>query len=602
MPIIVDHPLARVEFPDGTSSEDINATLAELEAQYGPEIGMLEAAGTGFRQGVTSTARGIEQALPEPVREFVYGEGEPQELDREEFAREFQTRVAEAQDPIATLVGRFAGDILDPVGALLPFQKIEKVTEGLGKIRGTMAAGAGAGAVAGAAEPTFEELGDSAVFNILAGTGFGAGLGGVIGALAKRGARQVEEPEVEAPVQPREPAEPEVSDVVEQLQPEMPELIPTTPEFKLEPMLPSFRKATPKLDNTRVTFENDFDRALYMAGKGGKNATPMKNYVKRVTGLDDETVDQLAKVEFDRIRKKVIRDRKDKPDLKTIPIRSSQAFKRIIGTKIQQNQAQRQKELADIQKVRDLAQKSETRVVGAGGSQAKTTSDVLKSVREAEASAGRGGSVGAARVSPLRQRPERTIPERDIQKAFEGAPEAPVAGRAKPFLESEELNNFFSQMRPVIARGSRVATGRAERQGMATESALTRAGSKRAAEIARQSGSLNDYFTALKQADAKALDPEDIVASAPVQAEADQVIREVVDDYNNLLTRYGSADKIPAEIQRDIVEKAFNSIATKQIISGSLTRASDLMNAQKLVNKARRSDEAIEEMLGQRCF
>lgn len=610
MPIVVNHPLARVEFPDDTTTEEINATLVELEAKHGPEIGVLEAGSAGLRQGFTSTKRGIIDLLPDPlaearqsIREFVYGEGVDDTAQRDEFAKEFQYRVAQEQQPVAATGGRIAGDVLDPIGALIPFTRLQKAAKGLGQVGSTIAAGMGAGAIGGLAEPTYEELGDSAVFNILAGTAGGGAIGGIAGLLAKRFGKQIEEPEI-APPKEEAPVTPEVTPV-EALQPEMPkapEMIPVTPEYKMEEMLPSFRKATPRVGDKRVTFDNDLDRALYMVGKGGKNTEPMINYAKRVTGLDDETIKLMGTAEYNRVVKKVKADTKAKPYLKTIPMRSSSAYKDIIGTKIAQTEKKRATELAQVAKLKEQAQAPAEVLPVQAGTPTKTNRDIIKEVRAQAQAAETGGSVGSSRVSPLRQRPDKDVPEADVRKVMEGQPEAIPPGRAKPFLEAEEMNDFAQRMSQIFRKGSRKATGRAARQGLGTQSALANAGAKRATQLVREAGTLNDYFIGLRGVDPRLIDPEDIIASAPVQSEADQIVKEVVQDYANAITKYGDAESIPADIQRDLVERAFNSIMVKQTISGSLTRASDMFNAQKMVNKARRKDEALAEMLGERCY
>jgi len=598
MAIIVNHPLGRIEFPEGTSTEEINDTLAKFEAKYGEEVGALEAAGMGLRQGFTSTARGVEGFIPESVRSMLYGEGEPQQMDDEEFAKEFQYRVAKEQQPVAAIGGRIVGDVTDILGAAVPFNKFRKVAKGAGELGSNIVAGMGAGAIAGATEPTFEELGDSPVFNILAGTLGGGAIGGIAGALAKRFGKQAEEPEIAPPTRDEIPTEVVPTQAI---QPEMPELIPTTPQYQMESMLPSFRKATPKFGEKRVTFENDLDRALYMVGKGGKNQTPMLNYAKRVTGLDDETIKLMGKAEFDRVGKKVKADTKNKPYLKTIPMRSSSAYKDIIGTKVAQTEKKRATELAQIQKLREQAQAPAEVLPVQAGTPPKTGRDIIKEVRES-AQAQERGSVGSSRVSALRQRPEKDVPDAQVSKVFEPGVQAPPRGRARPFLEAESMNEFANMMSQIFRKGSRKATGRAGRQGLATEPVMARAGAKRAAQMAREAGSLNDYFIGLRGVDPRMIDPEDIIASAPVQREADEIVKEVVQDYANAITKYGNAEDIPADVQRDLVERAFNSMMVKQTISGSLTRASDMMNAQRMVNKARRKDEALAEMLGQRCY
>jgi len=172
MPIYIEHPQAGVvEFPDGTPEETITNEMVKLDAELGEQYGIGETLYRSAERGITSTARGIEQAITGEIEDGIFTD----ESDRE---KEAELRVMLEQNPVAGYGGLIAGSLFDPVTLPFAFTKLIK----LGSAVGTGAArGATGGAVGGAIEPTYEDYGDSQVLNIVAGGALGGALGAAVG-------------------------------------------------------------------------------------------------------------------------------------------------------------------------------------------------------------------------------------------------------------------------------------------------------------------------------------------------------------------------------------------------------------------------------------
>lgn len=599
MAIIVEHPLGTLTFPEGTTEAEINRSLVQLEAEYGDEYGLGETLGRSFERGISATARGAEQLSGVDVPLTDFG-------TEEDLRREFQRRVMQEQSPVTSFVGEIGGAIADPV--TLP-TKVAKVPM---TVMGLLSGGA-----YGALEPTYEELEDSRVANTLFGTGIGGALGGTLD-LAKRFlnrtdlADEASEQSAEAVGEAIDNVQKaairsEVDDDLEVVQEAVQETVEETPtpvpapepikltevepvNFELPPVL---KRQQPKLMGARVDFENDIDMALYKIGSGAKGTDDLVNWTSRILKVDEDTVKSMAKrYRADTMsagKKQAIDASVAKTKLGTIKAPVSPSYQALVDQAQKKVERINEQERAQANFLQQLQRQKATKTV-----------DLAQLAQDIKAAGAPVQSMGAMKTDPLRIPADR-VSDATVQKVME-TPEAPTPrGQASATLRTE-LDEFVNKFIPALSKGRYVAKGRQARQGKGTMDALGRAGTKRAAQIAREAGSVSEYFTALKATDAKNLDPEDIVASTSVQQEIDNIIEETHDYYTRMIDQYGSVENMPADIQRDVLENILPALLTKQVISGSLTRASDMMNAQRLVNSIRRRENAVKELLGQRCY
>lgn len=628
MAIVVEHPLGTLRFPEGTTEEQINQSLVELEATYGEQAGFFEAAGTQFGRGFTSTARGIE--------ELFLGELAQAEEDRK---AEFEARVAEQQQPVAGFLGRIAGDVADPVGYLLPFQKLGNVFKTGNRLLDFVLTGSAIGAAAGAIEPVYEEIGDSRVLNTLYGTGIGAGLGG-----AARGIeRLIERPRLGSAAKETAEAEAlndEVSAAIQQVEeaaapkPRIrmrPEAVPTqrtVPETTATPVsvqeaappginakLPRFLAgAKPRFNQNTIEFDNDLDRVFYIVGNPNTKSKREDDYLEwasQVLGVNKGEVKAIARTERQRIvsdlRQQVISGSARGTDgpLKIGRTAASEAF---VQNRVKRVQADIQQAQQGIQTLQEMAAMTPQTVIdGAAVARAvkpriRLKTQAQQQMQQLQQAAEVRGSVGAARAEPLRTTEARRAPQ-TIQRAFEGEATPAFPGRVEPF-RNPLSNDLFDRLTTLTPGGRRRRRGRVETQGRLTDTALTKAGVREINNMLNNAETVEDFIKGLDaaaQGDVQ-LSALQIVASAPVQARIDNLVSEITQDYASLIQRYGSVDKIPAEDQRYIAESLFESMYIKEIISGSLSKASSQLNAQRLVNKLKRRDEAVTELFGTRCY
>ena len=596
MAIIVEHPLGTLTFPDGTTEAEINRSLVELEAEYGEEYGLGETLSRSFERGISATARGAEQLSGVDVPLTDFG-------TEEDLRREFQRRVMQEQSPVSSFVGEIGGAIADPV--TLP-AKVAKVPM---TVMGLLSGGA-----YGFLEPTYEEMDDSRVANTLLGSGVGGVFGGTLD-IAKRFlnrsdlAEEASEQSAEATGEAIENVQKAVSkseleddveildEAVEEVAEEQPIEVPDIKLSEPEPVSynlpPILKKQPPKIAGNKVEFENDIDFALYKIGANPKGSDDLVEWTSRILNTDPDTVKAMGKkYRSDTVnagKKQAIDASVAKTKLGSIKAPLSPSYKAMIDSSQKQAQRINEAERAQYNFMRDLQQQ-----------QAKGQVDLAQLQQNIKAAGAPKTSMGAMKTSPMRIPAER-VKDTTVQKVMETPETAPAKGQASPTLRAK-LDEFVGKFTPAMSKGRFIAKGREKRYGKVTYDALGRAGTKRAAQMAREAGSAEEYFAALKATDAKYLDPEDIVASAPVQQEIDTIIEESHDFYTRMIAEYGSVEDMPADIQRDIVENILPALFTKQVISGSLTRASDMMNAQRLVNSIRRRENEVKELLGQRCY
>ena len=178
MAVTVQHPTyGLIEFPDGYTEAQINNALIDLDAREGEQYGIGETLFRAAERGLTSTARGIEQMATGEIDQGISLSG------TSDFEKERELRIMLQQNPLSGYSALLLGSLADPVTLPFAFTKLIKsaniVKQGLSR-------GAAGGATGGLLEPTYEEFGDSAVLNVMAGTGLGGGLGAVAGKVIQR--------------------------------------------------------------------------------------------------------------------------------------------------------------------------------------------------------------------------------------------------------------------------------------------------------------------------------------------------------------------------------------------------------------------------------
>lgn len=178
MAVTVQHPIyGLIEFPDGYTEAQINNALIDLDAREGEQYGIGETLYRAAERGLTSTARGIEQMATGDIDQGISLSG------TSDFEKERELRIMLQQNPISGYSALLLGSLADPV--TLPFAWA-KLLKSANIVAQATSRGAAGGATGGLLEPTYEEFGDSAVLNIMAGGTLGAGIGAVAGKVLQR--------------------------------------------------------------------------------------------------------------------------------------------------------------------------------------------------------------------------------------------------------------------------------------------------------------------------------------------------------------------------------------------------------------------------------
>ena len=177
MAIVVNHRLGQFKFPDNYTEAQINNKIIEAEAEYGEQYGIGETLFRAAERGLTSTARGLEQSLTGDIDQGISLSG------TSDLEKERELRIMLEQNPISGYSALLLGSLADPV--TLPFA-FTKLIKSANLVKQGITRGAAGGAAGGVLEPTYEEFGDSAVLNIVAGAGLGGTIGGVAGKVLQR--------------------------------------------------------------------------------------------------------------------------------------------------------------------------------------------------------------------------------------------------------------------------------------------------------------------------------------------------------------------------------------------------------------------------------
>jgi len=274
MPIKVEHPvLGTVEFPDDYSMEQIDRELLEIGSDILPEDSALDVFINQGYEGLTSSIRGVGQLL---------GLSEQSQAD---YIDEFNNRVQLEQSPVAGYSGLIAGSILDPV--TLPVAWLKPIAVG-SKVATGLARGSVAGATGGAIEPTYDEFGDSRLFNVAGGAVLGGGIGAAVGKFAPR-AIGIDEPTPEAPTPeaPRvideTPAQPEAQMETVGGQSPMPVAMPLQPTVAPAP--------TPKINDlptARSVALNEVRENLSLRAKYTMPNAEVEKVQRKISNMEKE--------------------------------------------------------------------------------------------------------------------------------------------------------------------------------------------------------------------------------------------------------------------------------------------------------------------------
>jgi len=610
MAIIVNHPLGRFEFPDDTSVEVINQKIIQAEAEYGEERDTLDILGTQIERGFTSTARGLEDFLPETVTDFFYAEGAEDAMQEEDLRNEYEARVQEAQSPITSFGSRLIGDIADPVGFLLPGQKISKVAKTGSKLLDYVLTGSGAGFVAGVTEPVYEEVGDSRVLNTLFGTGLGAGLGAgarglerifrrgddTIGDAAEEAteARALDD-EVETTL---ETVADDVTPTPRNIPEELAEAVARV-EAQLTQPIPD----VPKLGDTNIPLPQAGDPLprLKFELESIKEGTVTDGELRTMQSLINKNNKQIEDIKASKVDPKSRAAKKNKADLEKFQ-QKNREYQARIDTHNAAVKADEDLKALNKGNIDKLSETSRGRLeaIRAEVTPTRTPTPLQRAVAPTEAPA--PTIQGLQGLTPPKVIDASTLGRRGSRKRPIPSAEEQMQALEETIRREQQGSVGAMQVDPLTRTQRRIADTTVEkvfqRQAPASEA------TKEIEKMLQEAGSVEEFLKILDTAQKGnvRLTPAQIVASAPLQRRMDKFIAQAEEDYANAIQQYGTADAIPADLQRDLVERTFESIYLKQIISGSLTRASDELNAQKLVNKLKRREEAVSQLLGTRCY
>lgn len=314
---VINVPLiGPVNFPDSMSEEEIvNAIENDLYRGLNREYGAGETAVMGLERGVTASARTlagpasteVTPGYEDPLMEMQATVERTGETDAD---KELKFRLAREQNKIAGYGGQVLGSIADPAGWAIG------APLGAAKTVGQLAyQGAVGGFGGGLLEPVYEELGDSRLSNVVAGTIGGGVLAGGIGLAGKKwlfpetkakveaddaGTVKTEadlptaavEPEIKTPIQAN-PVETAAEDEF---------VIPTIPQDLGAPK-PRFGKA-------EIVWNNDIDNLLYTVGNPStksKRHDQFVSYLQEALKLPKDQVLSLAK----EVRNEVIQKGKE---------------------------------------------------------------------------------------------------------------------------------------------------------------------------------------------------------------------------------------------------------------------------------------------------
>ena len=655
MAIVVNHPvLGRVSFPDNYTPQQIDAELLQLGASLLPEKSSGDVFFNQLGEGFEATIEGLGQLT-----------GLGGEPTQEDYIDEFQNRVELEQNPVAGYGGYVVGAILDPI--TIPAAFLKPIAIG-GKLATGAARGATAGVLYGGTAPVYEEFGDSRLLNTTVGGVFGGALGG---ALSRITAADITKPI--APEKMDDAVDSVLEDVAESVTPQVrvaetaepqplsvgPELALTKLEEELTPLAqPALksgdRKTTESLVAQLENKINNMERTKPKRGsKVAKNLEEAKQEVKglkeRLSQNTDEA--QAARLDLENLRKGEIdklspasRARVD--ELSTIQVKPKTPIQQAVRTQADVAQEAAEQPIffvrpavtrpvastpvtktleqisEDTKQVIQRAVTGEPEPVPTMPQRQFTMDDIMQR---------RVVGSGAARVSPLQTADELNLKWAEKARLQSGAlgprmvtrkylppdqpPGSPMTTKVEEgaFPEFEfpagPVRNYAAQLYQSLNKlryGANVARGRGDTRGSGTRQARINAAGRWIESLEEEGKYVEDFILSAERGD---IGPTQIMGSARVQQDVQEIVARQSQEYEDLIEEFGSIDAIPKAIYDEHVARSVPALMINAKLSGALTEGSDMLNASKWVkqalgldSKGKRTKARMTELFGTRCI
>ena len=655
MAIVVNHPvLGRVSFPDNYTPQQIDAELLQLGSSLLPEKSSGDVFFNQLGEGFEATIEGLGQLT-----------GLGGEPTQEDYIDEFQNRVELEQNPVAGYGGYVVGAILDPI--TIPAAFFKPIVIG-GKLATGAARGATGGVLYGATAPVYEEFGDSRLLNTTVGGVFGGALGG---ALSKITAADITKPV--APEKMDDAVDSVLEDVAESVTPQVrvaetaePQPISVGPERALakleeeltplaQPALKSGdRKATEELVTKLETRVANMERTKPKRGSQvAKNLEATKQEVNKLKARLSQNTDeaQAARLDLENLRKGEIdklspasRARVD--ELSTIQVKPKTPIQQAVRTQADVAQEAAEQPIffvrptvtrpvaatpvtktleqisEDTKQVIQRAVTGEPEPVPTMPQRQFTMDDIMQR---------RVVGSGAARVSPLQTADElnlkwaekarlqsESLGPRMVTRKYlppTAAPGEKMSVKVEPgaFPEFEfpagPVRNYaakFYQALNPLRYGSNVARGRGDTRGSGTMKARINAAERWISNLEEEGKYVEDFLLSAKRGDIGATQ---IMGSARVQADIQEIVKRHSQEYEDLIEEFGTIDAIPKAIYDEHVARSVPALMINAKLSGAMTEASDMMNASKWVKQAlglnakgKIAKTRMTELFGTRCI
>lgn len=655
MAIVVNHPvLGEVSFPDNYTPQQIDAELLQIGASILPEKSSGEVFFNQLGEGFEATFEGLGQLT-----------GLGGEYTQEDYIDEFQNRVELEQSPVAGYGGYVVGAILDPV--TIPAAFLKPIAIG-GKITTGLARGATAGTLYGATAPVYEEFGDSRLLNTTVGGVFGGALGG---ALSKITASDIKPPAPEKIDDAVDSVLEDVADAVTpQVRvseiPE-PQPIPIGPERAIaqlqeelspiaQPALKAGdRKATEELVSQLQTRVTNMERTKPKRGSQvAKNLEETKQQIKVLQDkLNKNTPEaQAARLDLENLQKGSLNKLSSASaqridELSTLQVTPKTPIQQAVRTQADTLQQQ----LADtaffvrpettrplistpITKTLEQISEDSKQVIqrAVRGEPEPTPTLPQRQFTMEDIMTRRVVGSGAARVSPLqtadelnlkwnetaRLQSEGTGGPRMVTRKYlpsDAAPGTPMTSKVEPgaFPEFEfpagPVRNYAAKLYQSLNKlryGANVARGRGETRGSGTRQARINAAERWITNLEEEGKYVEDFILAADRGDIGATQ---ILGSARVQQDIQEIIAKQTEDFEKLVDEFGSIDAIPKALYDEHIARSIPALMVNAKLSGALTEASDMLNASKWVKQAlgldakgKATKARMTELFGTRCI
>lgn len=657
MAIVVNHPvLGEVSFPDNYTPQQIDAELLQIGAAILPEKSSGDVFFNQLGEGFESTIEGLGQLT-----------GLGGEYTQQDYIDEFQNRVELEQNPVAGYGGYVVGAILDPVTIPAAFLKPISIA---GKVGLSGAArGATAGMLYGATAPTYEEFGDSRLLNTTVGGIFGGALGGALSRItAADVAKAIPTEKLDDAVDGAledvaEAITPQVK-VAEVAEPQPITVGPERAIAKLEEELtpiaqPALKSGDRKTTEQLVTqLENRINNMERTKPKRGsqvaKNLEETKQQVKVLKEkLEKNTAEaQAARLDLENLQKGNI----DKlspasasriKELSTIQVKPQTPIQQAVRTQadvaqealpqpiffVRPTQTRPLVSTPVTKTLEQIAEDSKQVITRAVKGEPEPTPMLpARQFTMDDIMQRRVVGSGAARTSPLqtsselnlkwselaRLQTEGTGGPRMVTRKYlpsDAAPGTPMTTKVEPgaFPEFEfpagPVRNYAANLYQSLNKlryGANVARGRGDTRGSGTRQARINAAERWISNLEEEGKYVEDFLLAADRGD---IGPTQVLGSARVQQDIQEIIAKQTEDFEKLVDEFGSVDAIPKAIYDEHIARSIPALMINAKISGALTEASDMLNASKWVKQAlgldakgKATKARMTELFGTRCI